>query len=142
MNDLSDHFDRLDIDTASFFYNYLVCHKGQKLLFLLIVINGQFLNIELILINLLLIQGHVGNCFLTSAFAFMYRTISDALVTRLFVILQWFMANLIKLLTPSQESSSVFLRYTVTQCIILYWWLYASVMIPVLYLYSTWCWDS
>jgi len=30
----------------------------------------------------------------------MYRIISDALVIRLFVILQWFMANLIKLLTP------------------------------------------
>ena len=91
------------------FYTCLTCQKGQKLLFVLIVINSQFLNIEWILINSLLIQGHFGNCFLTSPFAFMYRTISDVLVTRLFVILQWFMANLIKLLTPLPESSSVFL---------------------------------
>ena len=33
-------------------------------------------------------------------------------------------------------------RITVTLYIISYWWLYASVMIPVLYLYSTWCLDS
>ena len=51
----------------------------------------------------MVIQGHAGNSLWTYGFSFIYRKISDALILRRFVILQWLMTNLIKLLTPLRE---------------------------------------